>query len=73
MLAQTLASSRCLLRFSVGNEGVVYAIEALPCNQEILGRNIALNELSNIRVVPVALAIRTVSWNCFPPRMEISG
>jgi len=55
-----------LASVAVRGEGVVYAIEALPCNQELLERNIALNKLRNIRTVPVALADQDGELNLFP-------
>lgn len=43
----------------VGPEGHVYAYEANPKTVEILKRNIDLNELNNIKIIPKALANET--------------
>lgn len=50
----------------VGTEGVVYAIEALPTNRELLEMNIALNKLTNVDVVPAALASEDGEVEIFP-------
>jgi FkbM family methyltransferase len=39
----------------VGENGAVYAVEALPENRDLLERNLMLNGLRNVRVIPVAL------------------
>jgi FkbM family methyltransferase len=37
-------------------DGEVVAFEPLPANQEAIRRNLALNEIANVRLVPVALS-----------------
>lgn len=48
-ITSLLASGR------IGSEGRVYAVEALPATQKLLAENLALNEASNIQIVPFAL------------------
>ena len=38
------------------DDGEVVAFEPLPANQEAIRRNLALNEIANVRLVPIALS-----------------
>lgn len=40
---------------AVGEEGIVYAVEALPSTLTLLEENLALNEVRNVRILPVAM------------------
>jgi FkbM family methyltransferase len=44
-----------LLSRWVGNAGCVYACEPMPDNIQVIERNLALNEIKNVRIVPKAL------------------
>ncbi|GAH71737.1 unnamed protein product, partial [marine sediment metagenome] len=44
-----------LLESRLANKGIVYAIEPVPKNTELLRRNIELNDYKNIQVFPVAM------------------
>ena len=55
-----------LASLKVGDEGIVYAIEALPFNQVLLEKNIALNHIRNVRLVPVALTDQDGELDLFP-------
>src|SRR4051794_35401716 len=50
----TLLMARC-----VGSKGLVIACEPDPINVRRLQRNLALNQLTNVRVEPVAVGART--------------
>lgn len=44
-----------MMAHNVGADGHVYAIEALPANVERIQKNVALNNLNNVSVVPAAV------------------
>lgn len=44
-----------MMAHNVGADGHVYAIEALPANVERIQKNVALNNLNNVSVIPAAV------------------
>jgi FkbM family methyltransferase len=50
----------------VGEKGAVYAVEALPENRALLERNLRLNRLWNVQVIPVALTDTDGEIDIFP-------
>jgi FkbM family methyltransferase len=47
-----------MMAHNVGADGRVYSIEALPANVERIQKNVALNHLNNVSVVPAAVIDR---------------
>ena len=59
----------------VGDKGKIFSFEPVPATQKLLKRNIELNGLKNVEVVPFALGEKKgeLSFSIFPESLECSS